>query len=51
MISSSSTESEFVELTSEQKEMLEMSEIDIQNGNIVSQTEMDKRNLKWLNSK
>ena len=38
-----------VELTAEQKEMLEMSETDIQNGHLISQEAMDKRNLEWLN--
>lgn len=49
LISSSSAESDFVELTSEQMEMLEMSEADIQNGRMISQEAMDKRNLEWLN--
>jgi len=50
LISSSSTENEVVELTKEQKKMLEMSEADIQNGRLISQEAMDKRNLEWLNS-
>lgn len=29
--------------------MLEMSEDDIKNGRLISQEEMDKRNLEWLN--
>ncbi len=49
LISSSSTDNEIVELTTEQKEMLEMSELDIQNGRLISQEAMDKRNLEWLN--
>ena len=49
LISSSSNENEIVELTNEQKEMLEMSELDIQNGQLISQEAMDKRNLEWLN--
>lgn len=49
LISSSSTDNEIVELTAEQKEMLEMSEADIKNGKLISQEAMDKRNLEWLN--
>ena len=49
LISSSSVDSEVVELTAEQKEMLEMSEADIKNGRLISQEAMDKRNLEWLN--
>ena len=49
LISSSSFESEFVELTREQKAMLEMSEQDIKDGKLISQEAMDKRNLEWLN--
>lgn len=49
LISLSSANSEIVELTAEQKEMLEMSETDIKNGRLISQEAMDKRNLEWLN--
>jgi hypothetical protein len=37
------------ELSPEQKELLEMSEVDIKNGKMMSQQAMDKRNLEWLN--
>lgn len=50
LISSSASESEIVELTKEQKIMLEMSGRDIKNGKLISQEAMDKRNLEWLNS-
>ena len=50
LISSSSFESDVVELTKEQKIMLEMSERDIKSGNLISQEAMDKRNLEWLNA-
>ncbi len=50
LISSSSPELDKVELTKEQKMMLEMSEEDIKNGKLISQEAMDKRNLEWLNS-
>jgi len=49
LISSSSANSEALELTAEQKELLEMSEADINNGRLVSQEAMDKRNIEWLN--
>lgn len=49
LISSSSAGTELVELSSEQKEMLEMSDRDIKEGRLISQEAMDKRNLEWLN--
>ena len=49
LISSSSADTKVVELTAEQKEMLEMSDSDIKNGRLISQEAMDKRNLEWLN--
>ncbi len=49
LISSSLADNDLVELTAEQKEMLEMSEEDIKNGRLISQDAMDKRNLEWLN--
>ncbi|MDY0344469.1 MAG: hypothetical protein RBR28_12910 [Lentimicrobium sp.] len=48
LISSNESESDIVKLSVEQKQMLQMSEEDIENGRLVSQDEMDKRNLKWL---
>jgi hypothetical protein len=50
LISSSASESDIVELTDEQKVMLEMSEQDIKNGKLISQEAMDKRNLEWLDA-
>ncbi len=50
LITSTSSSSEFIELTSEQKVMLEMSEEDIKNGKLISQEAMNKRNLEWLNA-
>lgn len=49
LVSSSAPESDIVELTDEQKIMLEMSEKDIKDGKLISQEAMDKRNLEWLN--
>ncbi|MCF6213042.1 MAG: hypothetical protein L3J45_03355 [Flavobacteriaceae bacterium] len=50
LILSSKSESEIVELTDEQKTMLEMSENDIKTGKLISQKAMNKRNLEWLNA-
>lgn len=50
IISSSTSETEIVQLSDEQKQMLQMSEDDIANGRLISQSEMDKRNLEWLNA-
>jgi hypothetical protein len=50
LISSSKSESEIVELSNEQKIMLEMSEDDIKRGKLISQDAMDKRNVEWLNA-
>lgn len=50
LISSSASSLDIVELSDEQKLMLEMSENDIKNGKIISQEAMDKRNLEWLNT-
>lgn len=44
-------ESEIEVLTDEQKAMLKMSDQDVKEGNLISQEEMMKRNLEWLNAK
>jgi hypothetical protein len=49
LVTSSSSSSDLEELTSEQKEMLQMSEKDIEEGRLISQEAMNKRNLEWLN--
>ncbi|GAB5464855.1 MAG: hypothetical protein Kapaf2KO_02910 [Candidatus Kapaibacteriales bacterium] len=36
-------------LTPEQMEMLEMSELDIDNDRLIAQDDLDNRNLAWLN--
>lgn len=41
-------ENEKIQLTKEQKLMLEMSESDLQYGRIISQNELDKNDLEWL---
>lgn len=50
LISSSESQLDIVELTDEQKLMLEMSEKDIQEGKLISQDAMNKRNLEWLSA-
>ena len=50
LVSSKTSESDIIELTNEQKAMLEMSEQDIKEGKLISQEAMDKRNLEWLNA-
>lgn len=42
-------ENKAIELTPEQLEMLRLAEEDIKYGRVISQEEMDKRNLDWLN--
>jgi len=49
-ISSSAWGSEIVKLLGEQKQILQMNEGDILNGRLISQNEMDRRNLEWLNA-
>lgn len=51
LVSSTVSQDQPVSLSKEQKLMLEMSEEDIKNGRLVSQEEMVKRNLEWLNEK
>lgn len=50
IITSSSSATEIVELSDEQKQMLQMSEEDVTHGRLISQNEMDRRNLEWLNA-
>ena len=51
LVDNTAVEDEKIKLTKEQKLMLEMSEADIQNGRIISQTNLDKNDLEWLNEK
>jgi hypothetical protein len=50
LISSNTSETEIVKRSKEQKQMLQMSEDDIAEGRLISQEEIDKRNLEWLNT-
>jgi hypothetical protein len=51
LINSSKVEENKITLTKEQKLMLEMSENDIQNGRVISQSDLDKSDLEWLKGK
>jgi hypothetical protein len=44
----SAVENDVVELSPEQILMLEMSDNDIENGNVIAQDDLDKEDLKWL---
>ncbi len=48
LVDNSTVEIGKIQLTKEQKLMLEMSETDLQNGRTVSQIELDKNDLEWL---
>jgi len=48
LINKSSVDIGVVELSEEQIIMLQLSDQDIQNGNLISQAELDKNDLKWL---
>lgn len=49
LISTSGGEKDAVKLTAEQKLMLEMSDRDIEAGRLISQEDLDKGDLEWLN--
>lgn len=51
LVSIENTEQEPNTLTKEQKQMLEMSNDDLKKGDVISQDDMNARNLKWLNEK
>lgn len=51
LVNNSSLGDEKIKLTKEQKLMLEMSEDDISSGRLISQKELDKSDLEWLNKK
>ena len=49
IISKKTSNSDKIQQSEAQITMLEMSEEDIKNGNVISQEAMDKRNIEWLN--
>lgn len=51
LVENSNLQNEKIKLTREQKLMLEMSETDIQNGRLISQSDLDKSDLEWLKEK
>ena len=51
LIENSDVKHEKVVLTKEQKLMLEMSEKDLLDGQIISQNDLDKSDLEWLKGK
>ncbi|MEY4804606.1 MAG: hypothetical protein RL331_1125 [Bacteroidota bacterium] len=48
LVDNNAVENEKIQLTKEQKLMLEMSEADLQQGRTISQNELDKNDLEWL---
>lgn len=51
LVDNSAMQDEKIKLTKEQRLMLEMSETDIQNNRMISQTDLDKNDLEWLKGK
>ena len=51
LLASSGAKGEVVALTEEQKIMLQMSEADIQNGDLLSEKELDQQDKEWLKDK
>lgn len=48
LVDNSTVENDKIQLTNEQKLMLEMSEADLKYGRTISQNELDKNDLEWL---
>lgn len=48
LVEKSSVDNDLVKLSNEQILMLELSDKDIQNNSLISQEELDKRDLEWL---
>lgn len=48
LVDKSAVKSNCIELSEEYTLLLQLSEIDIANGNVISQSEIDKSDLKWL---
>ncbi len=51
LVDNSAAQDEKIKLSKEQKLMLEMSETDILGGQTISQNDLDRNDLKWLNGK
>lgn len=48
LVNSSSVSQDTVRLTEEQTLMLQLSDLDIKNGELISQEQLDKDDLQWL---
>jgi hypothetical protein len=48
LVSTSSVDSDIVQLTEEQVLMLQLSDDDIKSGKLISQDQLDKDDLEWL---
>ena len=48
LVNKSSVDNDTVKLTDEQILMLQLSDNDIKNGNLISQNQLDKDDLQWL---
>ena len=48
LVNKSSIDNDTVKLTEEQILMLQLSDNDIKNGNLISQSQLDKDDLQWL---
>ncbi len=48
LVSTSSVDSDIVQLTEEQILMLQLSDNDIKSGKLISQNQLDKDDLQWL---
>ncbi|MDP3435352.1 MAG: hypothetical protein Q8T04_20635 [Bacteroidota bacterium] len=51
LVNSSSVSPDTVKLTEEQILMLQLSDLDIKNGRLISQDQLDKADLQWFQSK
>ena len=51
LVDNSAVQDEKIKLSKEQKLMLEMSEADILGGQTISQNDLDRNDLEWLNGK
>lgn len=48
LVEKSNTDDDVVKLTKEQRKMLELSEKDIENDDLISQEQLDKEDKEWL---
>lgn len=48
LVEKSNTDDDVVKITKEQRKMLELSEKDIEDGDLISQEQLDKEDREWL---